>query len=132
VPPQPPTTPPVAVALVGDDAIGTPSRPSPPAGPRQPDAVQHRGRLRAVMALPRRDDDGERPPLPVARQVELGRQPAPTAPELLVGRVDDPLFSSARLRRRRAPLACWWARAVELSTRTSQTTSPTASERVCT
>jgi hypothetical protein len=63
--------------------------------------------------------------------MELGRQPAPAASEPLICRMRDPLFASAWLGRRRVPLACWWARAVELSTLTSQTTSPIASERVC-
>jgi hypothetical protein len=83
------------------------------------------------MPLPGRDHNRERSPLPVAGQVELGRQAAPTAPEPFVGRMVDPLFASARLGRRRAPLACWWARAVELSTLTSQITSPTASDFIC-
>src|SRR5689334_25386108 len=82
------------------------------------------------MALSSRDDHGERPPLPIAGHVELGRQAAAAASQPLVVRMLDPLFTSARLGRRRAPLACWWARAVELSTLTSQTTSPAASERV--
>jgi hypothetical protein len=62
--------------------------------------------------------------------MDLARQPAAAASASLVGWVLDPFFSSAQLGRRRAPLACWWARAVELSMLTSQTTSPTASDRV--
>jgi hypothetical protein len=84
------------------------------------------------MTVARCDDDRERPSFAVAGQMELGCQSTAAAPESLVGRVADPFFSSARLGRRRAPLACWWARAVVLSMLTSQTTSPAASERVCT
>jgi hypothetical protein len=64
--------------------------------------------------------------------MKLGRQPAAAAPKPLIDGVGNPFFSSARLRRRRAPLAWWWARAVELSMLTSQTTSPTAADLACT
>src|SRR2546421_4088946 len=82
----------IAVPLIGDHPVGTCSRPSPPAGSWHPDALQHRDQLGAIVALPRRDDDGERPPLPIRGHVELGRQPAPTARESLVAGVLDPLF----------------------------------------
>jgi transposase len=58
----------------------------------------------------------------------LNQQPAPVAGCLSICT----LFTSARIGRRRAPLAWWWARTVELSMLISQTTSPTASERVWT
>src|SRR5262249_14417972 len=104
--PQPLATARITVPLIGNDPVGTHSWPSPSAGPWHADAGEHRDQLRAVMPLSGRDDDGEWPSLPVARQMELGRQPSTTASQPLVAGVGDPLFSSARLRRRRAPLAC--------------------------
>jgi hypothetical protein len=92
VAPQPAATARIAVPLIGTHPVGTCSQPSPPAGAWHPDALQHRDQLGAIVALPRRDDDGERPPLPITGHVELGRQPAPTAPESLVAGMLDPLF----------------------------------------
>jgi hypothetical protein len=103
---QPAATPRIAVAFVTDEVIWARPRSPPPGGARNTDAVQDGLELRAVVALSRRDDNGERPPAPVTGEMELGRQPATTASESLVGGVGDPFFSSARLRRRRAPLAC--------------------------
>jgi hypothetical protein len=96
----------IAVAFVSDEALGTRSRSPTSCGTRNPDAIQHRLQLRTVMAMPWRDHDGQRPSAPVTSEVKLGGQPATTASEPLVGGVADPFFSSARLRRRRAPLAC--------------------------
>ncbi len=64
--------------------------------------------------------------------MHLGGEAAPTAPQRLVLRVFYPLFLSARLGLRRAPEACWWARATVESTLTTHSTSPTASLLVCT
>jgi hypothetical protein len=64
---------------------------------------------------------------PLAVQVQLGRQPAAAAPERLVLGMRDPLFASCLLGLRRAPAACWCARAMVLSTLTSHSTSPAAS-----
>jgi len=96
----------VTVALVSDEPVW--ARPWSPAatGAWDPDAVQHRLQLRTVMALSWADHDGERPSTAVTGQMELGGQPASAPSEPLVARVGDPFFSSARLRRRRAPLAC--------------------------
>ena len=76
------------------------------AGAWDPDAIQHSLQLRTVMALSWGNDDGERPAAAVTGEMELGSQPSTAAPESFVGLVRDPLFSSARLRRRHAPLAC--------------------------
>ena len=121
----------VAVAFVGDEPIRARTRTSPSARSWDADAVQDGCQLGAVMPVAGRDDDRERPAFAVASHMDFARQPATAVPESLVGGVADPFFSSARLGRRRAPLAWWCARAVELSTLTSQTTSPTASDRVC-
>jgi hypothetical protein len=94
------------VAFVGDEAVGPGPWLPPPAGARSTNAVQNGLELRAVMALPWRDDDGERTPMAVTGEVEFGGQSAPAASESFIGRMGDPFFSSARLRRRRAPLAC--------------------------
>jgi hypothetical protein len=89
---QPPSAARIAVALVGDDAVRAPPRASSPAGSRDADAVEDRHELGAVMAMPRRDHDRERPTLPVAGQVELGRQPSGAASQPFVRRVLDPLL----------------------------------------
>lgn len=121
----------VTIPFVGDEPLRSRTRASTTTNPWHTNAVQDRRQLGTVMSLAGRDDNRERSSLAVAGQMHLARQPAAAAPESLVGEVADPFFSSARLGRRRAPLACWWARAVVLSMLTSQTTSPTASERVC-
>lgn len=124
------TTPWITVPFVGDELIGPGPRPSASTRAWDTNASEHRLQLRTIMPLPGRDDDREWSPFPVAGQVKLGGQSSPAASKPFIDRVVDPLFMSAWLGRRRAPLACWWARAVELSTLTSQMTSPTASERV--
>src|SRR5262249_18065016 len=100
----------IAVAFVGNQSIGPGPRSSPPSWSWDTNASQHRLQLRAVIALPRRDHDRKRSSFPVASQMKLGSQPTPTASEPFINRVLDPLFTSAWLGRRRAPLACWWAR----------------------
>jgi hypothetical protein len=125
----------IAVALVRDEPVGPRAGASPPTKAGNADALKHGGQLGAVMALSWSNDDGQGPPFAIAGEVELGGQSAPAAPEYLVGRMLDSLFTSAQLGRCRAPLVWSWARAVELSMLTSQVTSqvtsPTASERVC-
>jgi hypothetical protein len=101
-----PTAARVAVAFVGDEAIRPRARASPSTGPWYPDAVQHRSQLRTVVPLARRDHDRERSALAIAGQMKLGRQPSAAAAKPLIGGMLDPPFSSARLGRRRAPLAC--------------------------
>ena len=97
----------VAVAFVSNEPIGTRPWASSSARSWDADAVQDGLQLGIVMALSRRDHDRERSPFAVAGQMHLARQPAATASEALVGGMADPFFSSARLGRRRAPLACW-------------------------
>jgi hypothetical protein len=92
---QEPPTARVAVAFVGDDPIWPGAGPTTPTGAWHPDAVEHRGQLGAVMALSWGDHDRKRSPLAVAREVKLGRQSAAAAPESFIGRVLDPLFTSA-------------------------------------
>jgi hypothetical protein len=83
----------ITVALVRDNAVGPGPRASPPTGSSHPNAVEHGRQLGTVMAVSRSNDDGQGPSLAVAGQVEFGRQPAPAAPEPLVGWVLDPLFT---------------------------------------
>jgi hypothetical protein len=65
--------------------------------------------------------------------MDLGGQPAPRAPQAMVGRLGG--HPAGRLGLRgplfRAPAACWWARATVESTETSQVISPAASARAC-
>src|SRR5262249_2152413 len=65
--PQPLATARITVPLIGNDPVGTRSWPSPSAGAWHADAGDHGDHLRAVMPLSGRDDDGERPSLPIAR-----------------------------------------------------------------
>ena len=97
----------IAIALVGDEVVWARPRSPPPGGTWNPDAVQDGFQLRTVMALSWRTDDGEWSTTTVTGEMKLGGQPSTAATESLVGWVADPFFSSARLRRRRAPLACW-------------------------
>lgn len=96
----------IAIALVGDEPKRAGAWPSSSTRAWDANAVQYRPQLRAVMALAWCDDDRERPSLAVAGEVQLGRQPSTAPSQSLVGRVLDPLFTSAWLGRRRAPLAC--------------------------
>lgn len=129
--PEHPATARITIAFVGDKSIGPGAGTTASTGSWHTNPVQDRRQLRTVMPMAGRDDDRERSSFAVAGQMHFARQPAAAAPESLVGGVVDPFFSSARLGRRRAPLACWWARVVELSMLTSQMTSPTASDLVC-
>jgi hypothetical protein len=130
--PQQPSTTRVTVALVGNEVLWTFAGTSGSTRKTwHPDGIEYRPKLRALVALARRHDDRERPPLPVAREVHLARQSSPATSDRLVRRMEDPLFTSRWLGLRRAPAACWWARATVLSTLTSHSTSPTASDSVC-
>jgi hypothetical protein len=97
----------VAIAFVSDESLGPGSRPSASTRARDTNADEHRLQLCAVMAMPGRDYDRKRSPFPGAGQMELGGQPSPATPKPFISRVLDPLFTSAWLGRRRAPLACW-------------------------
>jgi hypothetical protein len=96
----------ITIAFVSDEAIGTRPRSSAPRSARNADAIQDRFQLRTVMAMPWADHNGKRSSATVTSEVELGGQPATAASEPFARRMVDPFFSSARLRRRRAPLAC--------------------------
>ncbi len=74
----------VAVAAVGDQ-MGWPfTGPPQPAWARDPDGVQQRLKLGALVALAGGDQYGQRPPTAIAGQVDLGREPAPAASQCLV------------------------------------------------
>src|SRR5215217_5438468 len=70
-----------------------------------PDGIEYRPKPRALVALARRHDDREWPPLPVAGEVYLARRSSPTASDHFVRRMEDPLLRpggsvcDARLRR---------------------------------
>jgi hypothetical protein len=95
----------IAVALISYEAVRTCPWSPASAGAWDADVVQDCLQLRTIMAMSRRDHDGEWSPAAVASEMKLGRQSATAAPKPLVGGVRDPFFSSARLRRCRAPLA---------------------------
>jgi hypothetical protein len=117
--PQQPSTTRVALAFVGDQVLWAFAGAS--ASTRKtghPDGIEYCLELRALVALARRHDDRERPPLPVAGEVHLARQSSPATSDRLVRRMEDPLSTSRWLGLRRAPAACWWARATVLSTLT--------------
>jgi hypothetical protein len=67
------TTPPIAVALVSDEAVW--ARPWSPTscGARDPDAIQDGLQLGTVMPMSWGNDDGERPSAPVTGEMKLGR-----------------------------------------------------------
>ena len=104
---QQPPTPGVAVALVTDHVVGALSGPAPPRRPRHADAVQDGLQLGAVVALPRREHHAQRPTLAVAAKLQLGGQPTPGPAKRLDRVMDDPLLTSPRAGRWRAPAACW-------------------------
>ena len=68
-------------------------------------AGQHRLQLRTVMALSGRDHVGERSPVPVTGEMELGRQPASAVSEPFVARWEIPFFIGPA-GPTTAPLAC--------------------------
>lgn len=98
--PPPPSTALIAVALDSNDAIGPLAWPPPPLESRDPYPVEEGLNMRAVVAMPSGDQHQKRVPLPVAGDVEHGRQPSATAPERRVFRVEGPLFTSAALGQR--------------------------------
>jgi hypothetical protein len=83
------------------------------------------------VALSYRYYDRQWSTLAIAGKVQLAAQPTSAPPEHLVFGVLDPLFSSSKLGLRRAPAACWCARATVQSTLTSYTNSPAVSDLVC-
>lgn len=104
---QQPSTTRVTVAFVSNEVLWAFARAS--GSTRRtghPDGIEYCLKLRALVALARRHDDRERPPLPVAGEVHLARQSSPATSDRLVRRMDDPLFTSRWLGLRRAPAAC--------------------------
>jgi hypothetical protein len=99
------------------------------AQPRHPAPAQHRPKLGAVAGLAGGDHDCQGPLALLDRQVQLAAQPAPGAPERVVGwlDVDSAWFFALPLPPLRAPAACWWARVMVVSTLTCQVISPLAS-----
>jgi hypothetical protein len=95
----------ITIAFVGDEVIWSSPRSAAPASTWDTDAVQDRLQLRAVMALSGRNHNGKRSSAAVTSEMKFGGQPSTAASKGFVHHVRDPLFSSARLRRRRAPLA---------------------------
>jgi hypothetical protein len=80
------------------------------------------------MALASGDQHGQRTAAAIGGQLDLGGEPTPAASQGLVDLGSRPqLVGPSPVR---APAACWWARTMVASTTTSQSTSPTASERV--
>jgi hypothetical protein len=93
--PQPAATEWVTVALVGDEAVGAGPRSAAATRSGDPDAVEDRSQLGAVMILPWGNHDREGSPFSVTSQMELGGQPSPATAEALVDQVYYPLFRSA-------------------------------------
>jgi hypothetical protein len=96
----------IAVALVGKQVGWALTGPSAPAGSEHADGVEHRLQLGAVVALAGRDDHREGAALAIAREMDLGGQPAPTPPQRLIWGGGPPFFSAVATRFR-APAACW-------------------------
>ena len=84
---QQPTVGAAAVGLVGQHPVG-PGTGTARAQPRHPDTVQHCLELRGVATLASGEHDRQRPLALFDRQVQLGGQPTPRAPERVVGRLD--------------------------------------------
>jgi hypothetical protein len=98
-----------AVGLVGQHPVGPGARPAAlGAKPRDPDAVQHRRKLRGVAALAGGEQDRQRPLATLDRQMQLGGQPAPGAAKGVVGwfDVDSARFFALPAPPLRAPAAC--------------------------
>jgi hypothetical protein len=95
--PQRPATLGIAVALVAGYLIRPFPRPPPSA--RHADPIERALQLGTVMALPRRQDDRERPAVPVEGEVQLGAEAAPAPSECFVAaRWAAPPFSPPRPR----------------------------------
>lgn len=73
----------VTVAAISNQVRGALARPPPP-WPRNPDSVQQRPKLGALMTLTGGYQHGQRPPAPIGGQVDLGGQPAVAASQCLV------------------------------------------------
>jgi hypothetical protein len=73
----------------------TPARPSIGPGPLDRPTIQQRLQLGDLMTLTWSGQDHQWAAAPVGAQVQLGAQPAPTAPKRLILRADDPLFKSS-------------------------------------
>lgn len=93
--PQEPPTAEIAVAFVRNHSVGPGAGSSPSAGAWNPNAVEHRRQLGAIMALSRRNHDRERASLAVTGEMELGGESTAAASQALVRRVLKPLFSAA-------------------------------------
>ena len=76
-------------------------------------------------ALAGAEQDRERPPTPVAGEVDLGGQSAPGSAEGVIVRFLLPMVPPFRP----VAAACWWARTMVESICTSQSMSPAASAR---
>jgi hypothetical protein len=81
---QPPTCR-VAVAAVGDQVRGPLARSPRPTGARDPDGIQQRPELGALMALAGGDQNRQWAAVAVAGQVDLGGEPTAATPQCLVG-----------------------------------------------
>ena len=75
-----------AVRLIRTHTIGPGARAARPE-PGHPDGFEHRGQLRAVTALPTCDEQGQRPLALLAREVDLGCEPAPRAAQAVICRL---------------------------------------------
>ena len=127
---QQPPTPPIAVALVTDQVVGSLARPTPPTRSWHSNGVKDRFQLGAVVPLAGGEDHAQWSAAPVTAEVDLGGQPAPGPAERLGLVTVEPLLTSARASRLRAPAACWWARTLVESTLMTHSSSPTASDLV--
>ena len=115
-PPQDPPAAGVAISFIQAHAVR--SFPGPPPASRHPDPIQHALQFLAVVPLPFAEVQRQRASASVAGQMQLGRQPAATAAQALVGYGSKrwiPLFLPGRVgpRRRvggRGPWYCRWRR----------------------
>jgi hypothetical protein len=121
----------IAVAPVGGQMVRALAGPAPPTRPWHPDRIQQPLQLGALVPLPGGQQHRQRPATAVAGQVDLGRQPASTASQRLVGLGSGAYVAAGSPFGVRAPAACWWTRTTVASATTSQSTRPTASDLVC-
>ena len=86
----------VAVAFVPGECRGTPPR-APRTAARDAHGVENARGVHALMRLPRAERDGQRQPVAVSDEVQLGRAPAAAAPQGVVcGLAVRPVFPRAR------------------------------------
>jgi hypothetical protein len=83
----------IAVSFIQRHLVRPLAGPTPTAG--HSNTVEHRLQLGAFVPLSRRQADRERPTAPVGGEVQLGAEPAATAPQRLVGCRRRPLFPLA-------------------------------------